>query len=387
MNPKDLTQFYIEANQAGNETEHLARLLFELRNLTGEANETATNNIATRTKEWEYLRSDNYKASQERRELISTAEGIIQAVQEKDLDLSGVIAGLESVRAEIEASRQEEKDDEPMEEERHRNLLSAISGLIQATKENKPESVDLSPVTDKTEETAKKTHKLLSDLIAEIRKIDVRPEVKVDIPKEVEVKEPKWYKPFSFDTKWLKPIEYAINAINPKPALARVEEWMEKIYKKPLPKVPLNKDGSRVLVEVDRTGGGGSGVIDKLGNPINPATEEKQDAIIANLGGSITAASTSISSSGDNTIVAITNTPKLYYVSLSADGSNGADVTATVKVGASSKYKVSLKAGAIWARNIGAGRWYVTGSAGEDIIVNLSAAQTVHVSVEYADAA
>lgn len=88
---------------------------------------------------------------------------------------------------------------------------------------------------------------------------------------------------------------------------------------------------------------------------------------------------------GDTTIVSITNTARLYYVCLSADGANAADVTVTVRIGASEKYKVSLKAGAIWARNIFAGRSYISGSAGDDIIVALSAAQMVHVSVEYAD--
>lgn len=91
------------------------------------------------------------------------------------------------------------------------------------------------------------------------------------------------------------------------------------------------------------------------------------------------------STSGDTTIVSITNSPRLYYISLSANGANSADVTVVVKIGASTKYKVSLKAGAIWARNVGAGRSYITGSAGDDIVVNLSTAQTVHVSVEYAD--
>lgn len=100
---------------------------------------------------------------------------------------------------------------------------------------------------------------------------------------------------------------------------------------------------------------------------------------------SLVATAVSASSSGDNTIVSITNTPKVFYICLSADGANSADVTAIVRIGATAKYKVSLKAGAIWARNIGAGKSYITGSAGDDIIVNLSAAQTVHVSVEYAD--
>ena len=122
------------------------------------------------------------------------------------------------------------------------------------------------------------------------------------------------------------------------------------------------------------------------GAQINAATEEKQDTIVTALGESaVSATSVDASSSGDNTIVSITNTPKLYYICLSANGANSADVTAIVKIGAATKYKVSLKAGSIWARNIGAEKRYVTGSVGDDIIVNLSAAQTVHVSVEYAD--
>lgn len=88
---------------------------------------------------------------------------------------------------------------------------------------------------------------------------------------------------------------------------------------------------------------------------------------------------------GDTTIVSITNSPRLYYICLSADGANTADVRVVVRIGASQKYTLSLKPGVIWARNIGAGRKYITGSTGDDIIVNLSAAQTVHVSVEYAD--
>jgi len=100
---------------------------------------------------------------------------------------------------------------------------------------------------------------------------------------------------------------------------------------------------------------------------------------------SVSATTADATASGDTTIVSITNSPRLYYISLSANGANSADVTAIVKIGATNKYKVSLKAGAIWARNIGAGNSYVTGASGEDIVVNLSAAQTVHVSVEYAD--
>lgn len=123
-----------------------------------------------------------------------------------------------------------------------------------------------------------------------------------------------------------------------------------------------------------------------IGRQKEIATEETLQTIVHAIEEStLTAMSVDAVSPGDNIIVAITNTPKLYYISLSANGANSTDVTATVKIGLSSKYKVSLKAGAIWARNIGAGRKYLTGSVGDDIIVNLSTAQTVHVSVEYAD--
>ena len=72
----------------------------------------------------------------------------------------------------------------------------------------------------------------------------------------------------------------------------------------------------------------------------------------------------------------------IQYLCLSADGGNTASVTATVIVGSSTKYKVSLKPGAIWARNIGAGRRVVTGEVDEPLKINLSAAQSVHVSHE-----
>lgn len=96
------------------------------------------------------------------------------------------------------------------------------------------------------------------------------------------------------------------------------------------------------------------------------------------------AAGTSISSSGVNTVLAVGAGERLQlcYVCLSADGANSADVTAEVRIGASVKYKVSLKAGAMWARNIGAGRFALKGPLGDDFIINLSAAQTVHVSYE-----
>lgn len=305
MNQQELINFRNEQNRSETELEFLAFILSGIRQAQKENNELVSQDTAQDIKRSEEEVERDDRAAEQREVHSSILSSILDEIHEKGIDLSGVIAGLESVRAEIEASRQEDKEEEPVEAERHNNVLQAISALLEATRENKPETIDLSPVVDKTDEVSKKTHELLSSLIAEIGKIDVKPEVKIDIPKEVEVKEPKWYKPFSFDTKWLKPIEYAINAINPKPALARLEELIEKLYKKPFPKFLFSKEG-RVLVEVDRTGGGGSGVINATGSPINPATEEKQDSIIT--------AIRPLSGAGANGTVALTSANTWYAV-------------------------------------------------------------------------
>lgn len=136
-----------------------------------------------------------------------------------------------------------------------------------------------------------------------------------------------------------------------------------------------------------RGGGGGNGTpyVDSTGKASYVELEADGSMPVSVQSDTYSAVAVDATASGDNTIVSITNTARLYYVSLSANGANAADVTAIVKIGASEKFKVSLKAGSIFARNIGAGRRYLTGSAGDDIIVNLSAAQTVHVSVEYED--
>ena len=211
---------------------------------------------------------------------------------------------------------------------------------------------------------------VLDALQIEIPKVDLKPVItaiqKIKIP---EVPQSKDYTAILNEIKKNLPKETDFTPIL---------EAIKDIKTFEIPERLIYKD--HLKVTPDRVGGGG-GV-----NTAGLATTAKQDEIVTALGESaIAATSVDASSSGDNTIVSITNTPKLYYICLSANGANSADVTAIVKIGATTKYKVSLKAGAIWARNIGAEKRYVTGSAGDDIIVNLSAAQTVHVSVEYAD--
>jgi len=280
MTPQELIQFRNEQNQSETELEFLAFILHGLRQAQKEGNELQAQDIAQDAKRMEEAKDGMMKAEEQGEIQFSLLSSILDEIHKKDIDLSAVIAGLETVRQEIAASRKDEKDTEPMEEDRNRRVLEAINSLATLTGENKPIPTDLSPVVEKTDEVGKKTHELLAALLAEIIALDIKPEVKIDIPKEVSVKEPTWYKPFSFETKWLRPIETAVKAINPLKALEKIEELIEKVLKKPLPKVPLNKDGNRVLVEVDRTGGGGSGIINSDGTPINPATEEKQDAII-----------------------------------------------------------------------------------------------------------
>lgn len=102
------------------------------------------------------------------------------------------------------------------------------------------------------------------------------------------------------------------------------------------------------------------------------------------------AKSITVSGSGDNNV----HTPasgkavRLAYLSLSADAANASAVVATVKLtgaGSGSPYKVSLIPGAIWARNVGAGQRYLEGDADAVLKVNLSSAQSVHVSTEYGE--
>ena len=102
---------------------------------------------------------------------------------------------------------------------------------------------------------------------------------------------------------------------------------------------------------------------------------------------SVSAKALTVSGNGDNTV----HTPaagkkiRLYYASLNADDANSAAVIAILKFGAggAALYKYSLGAGGIWARNISAGRRHIDGAVDQALILNLSAAQSVHVSIEY----
>lgn len=78
---------------------------------------------------------------------------------------------------------------------------------------------------------------------------------------------------------------------------------------------------------------------------------------------------------------------RITYYNLNADAGNAAAVTASLRFGVAGAdlVKASLVAGAILARNIGAGKRYFEGAINESLIVNLSAAQLVNVNIEYAE--
>lgn len=102
---------------------------------------------------------------------------------------------------------------------------------------------------------------------------------------------------------------------------------------------------------------------------------------------SISAKETDCSSSGNNTA----HTPasgkkiRLYYICFSSLATNTAPVTVIAKytTGGNALFKVSLPVGATWAHHVGAGRNYLEGGVDETLQINLSAAQTVYVSLEY----
>jgi len=145
----------------------------------------------------------------------------------------------------------------------------------------------------------------------------------------------------------------------------------------PLP-FEIDEATGRLLVSSDGAASGGLTNDELRAAPIDAAIAElPTDTYLAS--------SVDATASGATTIVAVggSQTLRLAYLCLSADGANSADVTATVKIGSATIYKLSLKAGAMWARNIGAGRRYLAGAVGDDLTIELSASQTVHVNTEY----
>lgn len=76
---------------------------------------------------------------------------------------------------------------------------------------------------------------------------------------------------------------------------------------------------------------------------------------------------------------------RLHYLHMNATGSNAGDVKTSLRftnVGAD-LYPNSLKPGAIFARNVGAGRRYIQGAPNEALFLNFVGAGEVNATVEY----
>jgi hypothetical protein len=76
---------------------------------------------------------------------------------------------------------------------------------------------------------------------------------------------------------------------------------------------------------------------------------------------------------------------RLFYLCLGSPGGNTGAQTVTARFGANAPiYTIPLVPGAIWARNIGAGRFYQQGQAvNESLTLNLSTGEAVCWSAEY----
>jgi hypothetical protein len=96
--------------------------------------------------------------------------------------------------------------------------------------------------------------------------------------------------------------------------------------------------------------------------------------------------SVTASTSGDTQLVAPASgkSIRLHYLALNADASNSAAVTAALKFGSGALiFKLSLSAGSLFGRNIGAGRRYIQGAVNEALSLNLSGSETVNATIEY----
>jgi len=124
------------------------------------------------------------------------------------------------------------------------------------------------------------------------------------------------------------------------------------------------------------TGGGGGG---------GSVTQGTVPWIVQATETTYTAATVTATTSGVTTLLTpgAGNALTLRYMCLSADFSNTTQVVVTVQFSSGSPlYRVALAPGAIWARNIGAGRWNVQGATNATLQVSLSANQTVYASFE-----
>lgn len=277
----------LQNQSGGNLDEMMAKLLLDISLYTKNDSQMEEQRFKQGLENYGDIRKDNYRQYLATKEGNDQLEAIITEIREKNIDLSPITESLANIaetavqiRDEERQERLEEKLEDSQEKEQEKSekekrhqehlkvlesireeypvLVTALENIHEATLKNKPQEVDTKGVIESQDKGFSKMVEILSGILAEVSLQD----------KEIEVKEPKWYKPFSWD------------------GIEGIKKLLEKIASKS----DLPVKNGRVLVEVDRVGGG-SGVIKQIGltnetgNRINPATEEKQDAIISAIGG------------------------------------------------------------------------------------------------------
>lgn len=102
--------------------------------------------------------------------------------------------------------------------------------------------------------------------------------------------------------------------------------------------------------------------------------------------GPVTPLSGEATASGDTTVLAVApgSFLRLFHVSFVPDPASSADVVVIIKIGTTRIYGWRCnKAGSGFSRSPKAGNGWIAGGDGEDLIINLSAAETVTYNFEY----
>ena len=89
---------------------------------------------------------------------------------------------------------------------------------------------------------------------------------------------------------------------------------------------------------------------------------------------------------GDNIVLTPTAglSVRLFYLSLGAPGANASPETVAVRfASATAMYTIPLVPGAVWSRNIGAGKYYLQGAVNDTLILNNPTGQSLCWSAEF----
>lgn len=263
MTPEQLIQFKNLKNQNGEDL--VGVILHEL------SQKTDTTNQTLETVSQQLARSEEEESLREMEERLDTRankevlEGIKQAIEGKNIDLSEVLAGLAMVAMEIRQGSDEAKALlQSIEAKEHTDIVEVLSAIHTKLSEEKPETPDdYTPIIESQKQGFADVVRILTEI--SLKTNEERGTESVKVEGEVQIAKPSWWKEYVLD--W-KPLEKL---------LAPIKTTLEKILNKKVQELPV-KDG-RVLVSLDqKIGGGGSKpstMLEKAnGELINPATEE-----------------------------------------------------------------------------------------------------------------